>query len=49
MGGQDLLWLGHKEAVCFNVEKQSNEFSSVWAEFAAFKDRYGHPKERKSF
>ena len=32
LGGQDLLWLGHNEAVCFNVEKQSNEFSSVWAE-----------------
>ena len=27
MGGQDLLWLGHNEAVCFNVEKQRNEFS----------------------
>ena len=37
LGGQDLLWLGHNEAVCFNVEKQSNEFSSVWAELQLLK------------
>jgi phosphoserine phosphatase len=37
LGGQDLLWLGHNEAVCFNVEKQRNEFSSVWAELQLLK------------
>ena len=37
MDGQDLLWLGNHEAICFNIEKKSNAHLKIWAHLQLLK------------
>ena len=37
MDGQDLLWLGNHEAVCFNIEKKSNAHQEIWSRLQLLK------------
>ena len=37
MDGQDLLWLGNHEAICFNIEKKSNAHLKIWSHLQLLK------------
>ena len=46
MDGQDLLWLGNHEAICFNIEKKSNALLKIWSHLQLLKiDMVGQKKE----